>query len=156
MSLQGKILTSLSALAMTVAVSSSAFAEKFTYESTGEVTGQVGIPGPGDAIIGGTSQSGTTNMVWASGKKESNGYSCISMTRPPSELFAVQGICNAKNKAGDEYGVLFGCNYTNAERTESNCVGGLTGMSGALAGKNGSISWHGSVAGASGTGQWND
>ena len=141
---------------MTLVMSTSAFAEKFTFKSTGEATGQVGVPAADGTVIGGSSLSGTTNIVWASGKKESNSYTCINMSRPPSELFAAQGICNSKNAAGDEYGILFGCNFTNKERTESNCVGGMIGMTGALAGKNGSISWHGTPDGSSGTGQWND
>lgn len=156
MSFQGKILASLSAITVTVVMSTSAFAEKFTFEASGEVTGQVGVPAPDGTVIGGSSLSGTTNIVWASGNKESNDYTCMSMSRPPSELFAIQGICNAKNAAGDEFGTLFGCNYTNEERTESNCVGGMTGMTGALAGKNGTMSWHGTPEGSSGSGQWND
>jgi len=46
------------------------------------------------------------------------------------------------------------CNFVDKAGTETSCVGGLVGKTGAYAGRRGTLTLHGKGAAAKGTGQW--
>ncbi len=71
-------------------------------------------------------------------------------------MFNLLGVCDVSQGDMVTSSVLFGCNYINEEKTESNCVGGLIGKDGDYKGKSGTIAWHGTADGAAGAGHWND
>ena len=150
------LIKSLCAAGAALMLSTTAVAESFSFTSTGEGTGGVSIPMANGATAGAGSSAGTTNWTWASGKKSTSTYVCYSMTDRAGELFALRGMCESTQDGEVVSSVMFGCNYLNEERTETNCVGGLIGRAGAFEGKTGTISWHGKDGTSNGAGHWND
>lgn len=149
-----KTIAALVAFGMAFALPASA--ETFSFTSSGEPTGGIEVPMPdGNNVTAGTS-AGTTTWTWASGKSSTSTYVCHVMSQRPGEMFNVHGVCDSSEDGKISSSVLFGCNYTNAEKTQSNCVGGLIGRGGQFEGKSGTISWHGSPEGSVGAGQWTD
>ena len=123
--------------------------------SEGAATGGVALAMP-DGVVAAGSVAGTTTTTYASGKVETSAYTCYSMTQPPGSIFDMHGVCDVKDAAGDTFGVLFGCNYMNEERTVSNCFGGLAGLTGKYKDRGGNITWHSTGDTSTGTGQWNN
>lgn len=149
-------LVSALALGCAMTIGSAAVAESFTFTSTGEVTGGIAVPmADGSEVTAGTS-AGTTKWKWVSGGKMTTTYACHTMSQRPGSMFDLHGVCDISEGDTVTSSVLFGCNFLDAEKTTSNCVGGLVGKAGDYEGKSGTISWNGSPTGSTGAGHWND
>ena len=119
------------------------------------------MPTPGGGVMGSVWVSGSSKTKYSKGEKATNTFVCASNTNPPSELFHQQTFCDVADNDNDTFSIFGGCNFLNAERTESTCVGGLIGKTGAYAGRGGSITWHGKISDgatveATGAGVWNE
>lgn len=135
-------------------VSGTAQAQSFTFESKNDPGMAVGTTTPDGRPIMGVYGTGTSNITWPDGKKTVDKYACVSMSQPPHDaIFAVHIICDGKSANGD-YTVTAGCQFMNPTRTELGCSGGMVGKSGALAGRRGGITWHGTNNASTGVGQW--
>ncbi|NNC35814.1 MAG: hypothetical protein HKO02_00035 [Hyphomonadaceae bacterium] len=133
-----------------------AHAETFTYKSIEssepKVIGGVGQSG---ADYYASSWSGTTDVKNADGTSYKSSFTCMSMTQPPnSQIFATHVVCDMTSPRGNA-SMVFGCIPLNAEKTEMNCMGGMSGKSGTYQDRSGTITAHITPDGNSGTGQWN-
>lgn len=139
-----------------VSLSASALAETFTFNSTSEPGGTITLELPEGLVTAG-SVSGSSTSNFSSGETQSSKFTCHSMTEAPSATFDMTGLCEVIDDgvAGNNYKILFGCNYANEERTASSCWGGLFGTGGRFDGKSGTVSWSSKDGASSGTGQWN-
>ena len=139
----------------------SVHAESFTFTSTSTVANMVVAENPGGPPVVAVFVTGPSQTTYASGKKGTNTFSCASWSATPGSIFKVYGACTFVDQNGDKASIISGCDYANKDQTEQDCWGGLTGLSGSVAGKTGTMSWHsvnnkdGKTGGASGTGQWN-
>lgn len=131
-------------------------AQTFTFKSTDsndpKVIGGVGVDGK-DYVA--ASWSGTSNVKNADGTSYKSSFSCMSMTQPPnSQIFETHVVCDMTSPRGNA-SMVFGCIPLNAEKTEMNCMGGMSGKSGTYKDRSGTITTHITGNGSSGTGQWN-
>lgn len=142
-------------LAIALLGATTAHAQPFTFKSPpsdAKVIGGVGADGT-DYI--GAQWSGTSDVKNADGTSYKSSHTCMSMTQPPNgRIFESHVICDMNSAKGNA-SMVFGCIPLNAEKTEMNCMGGMTGKSGSYKGRNGTISVHITPTGSNGTGQWN-
>jgi hypothetical protein len=134
-----------------------ASAESFT--TSGKATMapvQVGGMSADGRPYGANYWTGSTDAVWASGKKTKSTDTCISMSQPPNDsVFMIHVMCEVKDENGT-FDAIFGCSPLNRDATSLTCYGGLMGKTGAYQGKRGSMTSYGSAAGTKGSGQWFD
>ena len=154
------ILVALIALGATA---SAASAETFTFTSTSTTQNAVVAPVAGsDKPVQAAFITGASKATYASGKPTTNPCPCANWSSTPGSIFDSYGACTYTEPGGDTASIVAGCSYTNKERTEADCWGGLNGLGGPHKGKTGSMSWHnktsadGKTGAAVGTGQWND
>lgn len=143
-------------LAISVLSASVAHAEMFTYSSADnndrKVIGGVGASG---AEYFAASWSGTTDVKNDDGTSYKSSFSCMSMTQPPnSQIFETHVVCDMTSPRGNA-SMVFGCIPLNPEKTEMNCMGGMSGKSGSYKDRAGTITAHITPKGNTGTGQWN-
>jgi len=118
-------------------------------------------PNPSGVPVVASFITGTSETTYASGKKDSNTFSCANWSTEHSSIFKAEGACTFTNQNGDKASIVSGCDYTNKDQTESDCWGGLMGLTGSITGKTGTMAWHsvvnpdGKTGSAAGTGQWN-
>lgn len=145
------------AILASLALSAASFAaDTFTTSSTSEVTSAISLSMGDGSTVAAVSNKGSSKAAYADGSKTTSTFVCQAQTRPPHENFRTVGLCDVTDSSGDTFGILFGCNPTNQEETESNCWGGMVGKTGAYEGRSGTITWHGAEDGKSnGSGQWN-
>lgn len=149
-----KYVSAIVIASVALVLSAPAQAQTFTFQSTAGVATTVGGPMPNGGFASGASWTGSTSVTWADGKKTSDNYTCISTTQPPNgKIFDSHVICDSTGPTG-KFTSIWGCNFTSADRTATNCVGGLVGHSGMYAGKRGGITFAGTNGAGSGTGQW--
>ena len=131
-------------------------AQTFTFEGKGDEPTVVGGVGPkGDTYIG-TYGTGNEVAINADGSKVKSTSKCVSMTQPPNaNIFDAHVVCDVSGTDGT-FSIVAGCNSTNAEAREMNCVGGMTGKTGELEGRSGTISWRAKGDVSKGTGQWHE
>ena len=136
-----------------------ASAKAFTFTSTGQVTNQVGAPGPMGRPTGATFATIESQVTWASGKKSTSNGTCATWTAPPGGGITTSGACTLTEADGG-FSASFACASLDDKNTMANCWGALTGTSGKYQGKGGTISWRAtqSADGKSntsvGAGQW--
>ena len=139
----------------------SVHAESFTFTSTSTLGDMVVAPNAGGPPIVAAFVTGTSATTFASGNKGTNTFSCASWTADKTSVFKTYGACTFTDQTGAKASIVSGCDYTNKEQTAQDCWGALTGLTGAAAGKTGTISWHavnnadGKTGSSAGTGQWN-
>jgi hypothetical protein len=144
------------ALLATTAVAS---AEAFTFTSKGTMTNQVGAPGPGGRPVGASFATVESETTWASGKKSTSKGNCASWSAPPGGGITNNGACMLSGPDGD-FSSAFACASLNDKNTLANCWGTVTGTSGSLKGKSGTVSWRvtqsadGKSTTSIGSGQW--
>ncbi len=136
-------------------------AETFSFTSTTEVTSQILIPMPTGVVDASTWFKGSSSGVFSKRGEVSSTFVCSSMTNPPNETFAAGTRCDVTEKDGSTFAIYAGCNFVNKERTESICLGGLIGKTGAYKDRAGTISWNQKQSGpstgaATGAGVWNE
>ena len=137
-------------------------AESFTFTSTSTLLNSAAFAAPGETPVLAAFVDSKSKTTYAGGKVETNDASCASWSAPPASIFQTNGVCNFTTAGGEKASILFGCNPRSKDQTESDCWGGLLGVTGARAGKSGTISWHqklnadGKGGAANGVGQWND
>ncbi len=138
-----------------------ASAETFTFTSKSTVANQIVAPTTGGPPVAAVFISGTSETIFASGKKGSNIFNCAQWSSTPGFVFMTVGACTFVDQNGDKASIISGCDFTNKDQSQQNCWGGLTGLTGAVAGKSGTISWHatnnadGKSGSSAGVGQWN-
>ncbi|MGH7735427.1 MAG: hypothetical protein ACREOE_17475 [Gemmatimonadales bacterium] len=149
--------------ALLLAASSvAANAETFTFTSDNTVSNQVVAPvAGGDKPVAAAFFSGSSHVVYSSGRAATNAFRCANWSAAPGGVFDADAACTFEEPGGDSASIVAGCSFTNKDRTESDCWGAMDGLGGAWKGKTGTISWHaknsadGTSGAANGTGQWN-
>ena len=142
------------AVTLTITAASGASAQMFTFESQNDAPATVGGVGADGAPFGGAYWTGKSNATFADGRKTTSTTKCISMSQPPRDsIFMMHGACDIVSNDGT-FSALMGCNFVDKAGTETSCVGGLVGKTGAYAGRRGTLTVHGKGAAAKGTGQW--
>jgi hypothetical protein len=136
-------------------------AETFTFTSVGTTQNAINAPVLGDKPVMAVFIETKATITYASGKAATNLGHCASWSTTPGSTFEIDGACVDTESNGDQDSIVYGCDYADKERTKADCWGYLTGMSGGLAGKSGTISWHQSISpdgkgAANGVGQWNN
>jgi hypothetical protein len=139
---------------LAVATSSPAFAQSFTFESSGPPETNVGGTAPDGSAFGGSWLTGSGNTSWADGAKSKYDYKCVAMTQPPRDtIFHSHMICDVMANDGN-FAATFGCNPVARDGSTMGCVGGLMGKTGRYAGKRGAVTNFRNGDKSSGTGQW--
>jgi len=139
-------------------LSSSAFAQSFTYdviwqpvESIGGMTGPNGPMGQGGVVEGKYTSS------LSDGTTVTGAVKCVGMDQPDGEIFAIHLACTATDTNGAKSSLIYGCNFIGkpGPDTPLGCVGAIQGKEGQMAGRNGSLTmeWY-SDTNSRGTGQW--
>lgn len=137
---------------LAIVIAAPAAAQSFTFTSEGKPSTVITIPAPDGKSYGAVVLSGAGDTNWVDGKKTKYTYTCVSMSQPPNDtIFQSHMMCDVAAPDGT-FAATFGCNNMSAD--EMGCVGGLTGKSGAYAGKRGGVTSHGKGPKAWGTGQW--
>ncbi len=101
-----------------------------------------------------THYKGTSKVSFSDGRKTTSTVSCIYMTQSEDQSFHVKGLCNVDAGKNGSFGILTRCNFTNKERTETDCWGKMHGETGSYKGRHGISSWHQKGDISTGTGQW--
>lgn len=139
-----------------LAMSSTAMAQSFTFNSTSDEIKSLGGDGQNGVPHGASSWSGNSVGVFADGSKNKTTFSCVMMSQPPNNtLFQNHMICDVKATDG-AYSAVMGCNIIDMKTFETSCIGGLYGTGGTYSGRRGSITNYVKAMGADskGTGQW--
>jgi hypothetical protein len=150
----------LLASALLCAASVAAQAEEFTFSGATKLSSRVMVPLPQSPAVGSMS-TGETTTIYASGRKVKVTSKCSQQTRAPNDQFDLTGVCEAESDDG-KFGLTFACNNVSIEQRTAMCWGILTGLTGSLKGKTGSVSWTGvanedqSGTTAEGGGSWFD
>lgn len=138
-------------------ISSSAFAQSFTHETTWEPVESVGgLTGAEGTRYGGGSVKGTYVTTMNDGTVTKGTVRCVGLGQPAGGIFAIHLSCTAKDDQGS-YMLAYGCNYIGkpGPNTALGCVGGMEGKGGPANGQTGAVTMHWySAAKAKGTGQW--
>ena len=138
-----------------------AHAQSFTFTSSTHTTNSLMIS-DGGTMQGAVFGEGMGEATYSNGAKTESHSTCASWTPAPGGPFSVTGVCTYTEKGDDKASIAFSCINDANKKNESDCWGGLRGISGRYAGKTGTISWHqkadaGDKGGtAMGTGMWND
>lgn len=108
---------------------------------------------PDGRTYGAAAFAGSGETTYADGKKTKYTFKCVTMSQPPRDaIFMNHMMCDVAATDGNFF-VTMGCNAMGPD--EQGCVGGLSGTSGAYAGRNGGLTTHGKGVATTGTGQWN-
>lgn len=142
------------AAVLAVTASNPAFAQSFTFESSGPPATTVGATAPDGSPFGGSWLTGSGSTSWSDGAKAKYDYKCVAMTQPPRDtIFHSHMICDVAASDGN-FSATFGCNPIAKDGSTMGCVGGLMGKTGRYAGKRGSVTNYRNGDKAMGTGQW--
>jgi hypothetical protein len=117
-------------------------AETFTsqIQPIPESTVRVGAPLPDGSPLVGTFTRSNVTTTFADGRKETGTTTCVLMTQPEHDsIFTAHRVCDVTLGDGT-YTSVSGCNYLNKDMTDTSCVGGLIGKTGAYAGRQGNYS----------------
>lgn len=152
---------SISTVAVLVASTMVAHAETFSVTGTDEVSTKVTArDGTGQSITT-TISSISQQLTIAGGRRATVTGQCTSRPAQSREKgFASAGACELGDATGT-FSVAFSCKASEAGSAELQCVGEITGVSGAYGAKTGKMSWRavanadGSVRTSAGTGEWN-
>lgn len=120
-----------------------ASAETYTFTGSSQTGMQIASPGPGGKPVAGVTAKIQTNVVWASGAKETSTGDCVGWSAPPGTAATNLGVCNSTSGNGDKTALFFTCIATNEQNTESDCWGRVVYLSGKNKGKSSTTSWHG-------------
>lgn len=118
-------------------------AESYTFTGTSQSGMQIVAPGPGGKPVVGVTAKIQTNVVWASGAKDTSTGDCVGWSAPPGSGASNQGVCNSTSGNGDRTALYFTCIATNDKNTESDCWGRVVYLTGKNKGKTSTTSWHG-------------
>lgn len=131
-----------------------AHAGHFSFEAKNSDLTVIGGTGPSGTGYVGTHSSGTVKTIKADGSEVDGTWECVSMASPiNSKIFDTHMACTVKNSDGN-FTLIQGCQMMNEDGSESSCVGGLQGKTGAYKGKDGNFSQYGKGDKVSGSGQW--
>jgi hypothetical protein len=156
-----KLTTALLAAALAAACALPAYAETFSLTGTSTRGATVAGVAPDGTQVVSLMSTGVADLVTDGTKKSKTTTTCSTWTAEPGSVFATRAVCNGKDADGAENSVVLGCINTNAAKTESTCWGPMTGVSGRLAKKTGSITFHvkqsadGKTSTIVGAGFWN-
>jgi hypothetical protein len=130
-------------LAVSVLCAAAAHAETYTFTGSSQSGMQIAAPGPGGKPVVGVTAKIQTNVIWASGAKDTSTGDCVGWSAPPGAGASNQGVCNSTSSNGDKTALFFTCIATNDKNTESDCWGRVVYLSGKNKGKTSTTSWHG-------------
>jgi hypothetical protein len=112
-------------------------------------------------MVGAGFTEGQTQMIYASGQKAAQTFSCAGWSAAQGSRFTDDGVCTFSEGANEKGSIIFSC-VSDAKTGAADCWGGMRGVAGRNMGKTGTISWHqtnnpdGKTGTAVGTGMWND
>jgi hypothetical protein len=131
-----------------------ASAQSFTFVATPKSTDGVGGARPDGTTFGGQMTTGTSEVIWADGKKTSNTYKCMGVTMPPNDsIYSFRMVCDSEGAEGSS-STVWGCTAPTKENNQILCTGWAFGKSGIYAGKRGTSTFVGANGKGSGTGNW--
>ncbi|WP_219894477.1 hypothetical protein [Aquisediminimonas profunda] len=129
-------------------------AQSFTFQSQDKEAVETGGTRTDGTTFGGLYTSGTSDIVWADGKKTSEVYKCIGVTMPPNDTtYNSRTVCESSGAAGSN-AVIWGCTAPEKATNAVHCIGWAFGKSGSYAGRRGTFTFLGIGSKGSGTGQW--
>lgn len=125
---------------------STAHAQSFTYTAKNSASSQIGDIG--------TQSKGEVKFTYASGKKETGTYECVSMKSPKnSKMFYFHLSCQTKVNDGS-FSLIYGCDDLKAKGADVSCIGEMKGKTGAYKNKQGNLSQYEKNGEIIGSGQW--
>jgi hypothetical protein len=135
-------------------------AETFTFTGTFKIDNQLATPVATGKSVALFAENSST-MTYASGKKALANGNCTGWSALPGSGSALTGMCLFSESATDKGSISMSCNWTDAQQTQADCWGQITGVSGRWRGKTGTIGWHqvlgpdGKNGTTAGAGMWN-
>lgn len=141
-------------IAATAATANSAQAQTLTFTAQEKTADGVGGARTDGTIFGGQMTTGTTETVWADGKKMSGTYKCMGVTMPPNDsTYSARIMCDNSGPEGTS-AVIWGCSAMDKVTMEVHCTGWAFGKTGAYAGRRGTMTYLGTDGKGVGTGTW--
>ena len=93
----------LFALTASLLCAATASADTYTFTGSSQSGMQIASPGPGGKPVVGVTAKIETNVVWASGAKETSTGDCVGWSAPPGTAASNLGVCNSTSSKGDVF-----------------------------------------------------